>query len=63
MWYLQLYGTAIIYNSNGATIMTVKQCNLTNQVKKTKQKEEKHKNTNKIKDVGIMKNNYNTSIQ
>ena len=34
----------------------VKQCNLTNQVKKTKQKEEKLKNTNK-KDIKIMKNN------
>ena len=34
----------------------VKQCNLTSQVRKTKQKEEKCKNTNKIKDVRIMKN-------
>ena len=35
----------------------VKQCNLTSQVKNTnhKQKEEKYKNTNKIKDVRIMK--------
>ena len=32
-----------------------KQCNLTNQAKKTKQKEEKCKNTNKINDVRIMK--------
>ena len=32
-----------------------KQCDLTNQVKKPKQKEEKYKNTNKIKDVRIMK--------
>ena len=33
----------------------VKQCNLTSQAKKTKQKEEKYKDTNKIKDVRIMK--------
>ena len=33
----------------------VKQCNLTNQAKKTKRKEEKYKDTNKIKDVRIMK--------
>ena len=33
----------------------VKQCNLTSQVKKTNHKEEKYKNTNKIKDVKIMK--------
>ena len=39
-----------------------KQCNLTNQVKKTRQKEEKNKNTNKMKDVRIMKNN-NTNMQ
>ena len=39
----------------------VKPCNLTNQVK-TKHKEEKFKNTNKIKDVRTMKNN-NTNIQ
>ena len=32
-----------------------KQCNLTSQVKKTKQKEERYKNTNKISDVRIMK--------
>ena len=37
----------------------VKQCNLTSQVKKTKQKEEKYKNTNKIRDVRIMKKNTN----
>ena len=40
----------------------VKQCNLTDQAKKTKQKEEKYKNTNKIKDVRIMKNSNNTNI-
>ena len=34
----------------------VKQCKLTSQVKKTKQKEEKYKNTNKMSDVRIMKN-------
>ena len=33
----------------------VKQCNLTSQVKKTRQKEEKYKITNKMKDVRIMK--------
>ena len=33
----------------------VKQCKLTSQVKKTKQKEEKYKNTNKMSDVRIMK--------
>ena len=34
----------------------VKQCNLTSQEKKSKQKEEKYKNTNKMSDVRIMKN-------
>ena len=34
---------------------TVKQCKLTRQGKKTKQKEEKYKNTNKMSDVRIMK--------
>ena len=34
----------------------VQQCNLSSQEKKTKQKEEKYKNTNKMKDVRIMKN-------
>ena len=33
----------------------VKQCKLTSQVKKTKQKEERYKNTNKMSDVRIMK--------
>ena len=33
-----------------------------NKAKKTKEKEEKYKNANKIKDVRIMKNN-NTNIQ
>ena len=33
----------------------VKQCKLTSQEKKTKQKEEKYKNTNKMSDVRIMK--------
>ena len=33
----------------------MKQCKLTSQVKKTKQKEEKYKNTNKMSDVSIMK--------
>ena len=33
----------------------VKQCNLNSQEKKTKQKEEKYKNTNKMKDVRVMK--------
>ena len=33
----------------------VQQCNLSSQEKKTKQKEEKYKNTNKMKDVRIMK--------
>ena len=33
----------------------VKQCKLTSQVKKTKQKEEKYKNTNIMSDVRIMK--------
>ena len=33
----------------------VKQCNLTSQEKKSKQKEEKYKNTNKMSDVRIMK--------
>ena len=33
----------------------VKHWNWTSQVKKTKQKEEKYKNTNKMKDVRIMK--------
>ena len=33
----------------------VKQCKLTSQVKNTKQKEEKYKNTNKMSDVRVMK--------
>ena len=33
----------------------VKQCKLTSQAKKTKQKEEKYKNANKMSDVRIMK--------
>ena len=33
----------------------MKQCKLTSQVKKTKQKEEKYENTNKMTDVRIMK--------
>ena len=33
----------------------VKQCKLTSQVKKNKQKEEKYKNTNKMSDVRVMK--------
>ena len=33
----------------------VKQCKLTSQVKKTKQKEERYKNSNKMSDVRIMK--------
>ena len=33
----------------------VKQCKLTSQVKKTKQKEEKYKNINKKRDVRLMK--------
>ena len=40
-----------------------KLCNLTSQAKKTKQKEEKYKNTNKMSDVRIMKNNNNTNMQ
>ena len=32
-----------------------KQCSLTNQAKKSKQKEEKEKNSNKIRDVKIMR--------
>ena len=39
-----------------------KQCKLTSQGKKTKQKEERYKNTNKMSDVRIMKNN-NTNMQ
>ena len=34
----------------------VKQCKLTSEAKKTKQKEEKYKNTKKMSDVRIMKN-------
>ena len=40
----------------------VKQCKLTSQVKKTKHREEKYKNTNKMSDVSNEKNN-NTNIQ
>ena len=40
----------------------VKQCKLTSQAKKTKQKEERYKNTNKMGDVRIMKKN-NINIQ
>ena len=38
-------------------------CKLTSQAKKTKQKEERYKNTNKMSDVRIMKKNNNTNIQ
>ena len=40
----------------------VKQCKLTSQVKKTKQKEEKYKSTHKMRDEILMKKN-NTNIQ
>ena len=40
----------------------VKQCKLTSQAKKTQQKEERYKNTNKMSDVRIVKKN-NTNIQ
>ena len=46
--------TSVVKDSKKEQVELVKQCNLTNQLKKTKQKEEKYKNTHKMKDVRIM---------